>query len=395
MKIKLSTILAVTLLLALVLTMFTACNNDENFLEGKVIVTYVFNGGTLNRGTNKTKVTDRIYYGFEPGSYIWDIVAPKDSSQTSYLLEKDGYVFDGWYKDKECTQPWDFANERVNQDITLYAKWREAIIYRYVLCLVVDGDEKEVISFSVQQGDKFDGGDRYSRLGRYDECNGALKGYSKTLRAYYSDKDLTTEWDPEFTHPGGETSTDIKIYADTVDGNNWRFVKDYDTLKKALEGSENIYLEDDVDCNGEEVPFTRLGVFNRTLQGNGHAISNFAVGKASTSSDLYPSFAILGKLGSNAKVLNVRFVDVQFTLTDTSFTESLKLAALAFDVERDKNNVQGAEVHDVTISGTYINELTKLKLTDAEIEQMLSVAIYGQFDQSKVTGFSSAFTRAQ
>lgn len=34
-----------------------------------------------------------------------------------------GYHFVGWYKDAECTQKWDFANDNVTEDTTLYAKW--------------------------------------------------------------------------------------------------------------------------------------------------------------------------------------------------------------------------------------------------------------------------------
>lgn len=35
---------------------------------------------------------------------------------------RDGYIFDGWYTDPECTQSYDF-NTKVTQSFTLYAKW--------------------------------------------------------------------------------------------------------------------------------------------------------------------------------------------------------------------------------------------------------------------------------
>ena len=34
-----------------------------------------------------------------------------------------GYTFGGWYKEAGCTNAWDFANDVVTSDITLYAKW--------------------------------------------------------------------------------------------------------------------------------------------------------------------------------------------------------------------------------------------------------------------------------
>ena len=39
---------------------------------------------------------------------------------------RDGYDFAGWHKDQELTQPWDFDNDKVYKDITLYAKWNSA-----------------------------------------------------------------------------------------------------------------------------------------------------------------------------------------------------------------------------------------------------------------------------
>lgn len=39
---------------------------------------------------------------------------------------KEGYNFIGWYKDIDCTQPWNFATDTVWNDLTLYAGWKEA-----------------------------------------------------------------------------------------------------------------------------------------------------------------------------------------------------------------------------------------------------------------------------
>jgi uncharacterized repeat protein (TIGR02543 family) len=37
-----------------------------------------------------------------------------------------GYIFVGWYKDEDCTKPWDFDVDVVTGNITLYAGWMEA-----------------------------------------------------------------------------------------------------------------------------------------------------------------------------------------------------------------------------------------------------------------------------
>ena len=38
---------------------------------------------------------------------------------------KEGYVFCGWYRDIDCTVEWDFATDKVEGDLTLYAGWDE------------------------------------------------------------------------------------------------------------------------------------------------------------------------------------------------------------------------------------------------------------------------------
>lgn len=38
-------------------------------------------------------------------------------------VQKHGMAFAGWYKDEACMTPWDFDQDKVTDDITLYAKW--------------------------------------------------------------------------------------------------------------------------------------------------------------------------------------------------------------------------------------------------------------------------------
>ena len=50
----------------------------------------------------------------------------------------EGYAFDGWYKEEALTNEWDFESDTVTGNITLYAKWRQAISYT-VTFKVVNG----------------------------------------------------------------------------------------------------------------------------------------------------------------------------------------------------------------------------------------------------------------
>ena len=44
---------------------------------------------------------------------------------------RSGYIFDGWYKEKECTTPWSFSQDTVTRDTTLYAKFTKLKTIRY------------------------------------------------------------------------------------------------------------------------------------------------------------------------------------------------------------------------------------------------------------------------
>lgn len=39
---------------------------------------------------------------------------------------KEGFTFEGWYKEAELTNIWAFETDTVTANITLYAKWEEA-----------------------------------------------------------------------------------------------------------------------------------------------------------------------------------------------------------------------------------------------------------------------------
>ncbi|HHX80199.1 MAG TPA: InlB B-repeat-containing protein, partial [Acholeplasmataceae bacterium] len=56
-------------------------------------------------------------------------LAPQEVSYDSLLSEppkptKTGHDFGGWFKDVELSVAWDFANDKVTENITLYAKWK-------------------------------------------------------------------------------------------------------------------------------------------------------------------------------------------------------------------------------------------------------------------------------
>jgi len=55
-----------------------------------------------------------------------EIVANGAKILSPKLAPKEGYIFDGWYKDDMLTVAWNFATDVVTANVTLYAKWNAA-----------------------------------------------------------------------------------------------------------------------------------------------------------------------------------------------------------------------------------------------------------------------------
>ena len=67
-----------------------------------------------------------VYVSFDSqhGSAVNRVLAVKNSSiSPPSPPSRDGFSFGGWYKEASCSNPWNFAADKVNADTTLYAKW--------------------------------------------------------------------------------------------------------------------------------------------------------------------------------------------------------------------------------------------------------------------------------
>ena len=69
---------------------------------------------------NYTVTFDANGHGTAPDAQC---VAENGKATTPAAPTATGYTFGGWYTDQACNTAWDFANDVVTADITLYAKW--------------------------------------------------------------------------------------------------------------------------------------------------------------------------------------------------------------------------------------------------------------------------------
>jgi len=65
-----------------------------------------------------------VTFDSQGGSAVDSQIVDHDEKVTEPTAPtKEGLTFDGWYKEYECTNAWDFDIDTVRSDVTLYAKW--------------------------------------------------------------------------------------------------------------------------------------------------------------------------------------------------------------------------------------------------------------------------------
>ncbi|WP_286148053.1 InlB B-repeat-containing protein [Neopoerus faecalis] len=86
-----------------------------------------FDTDTVTRAMTLTAKWVRTYtvtFETSGGSAVDPVIVDAGSTVTKPAdPTKSGYTFGGWYKDSTLQTPWDFANDTVTADTTLYAKW--------------------------------------------------------------------------------------------------------------------------------------------------------------------------------------------------------------------------------------------------------------------------------
>jgi uncharacterized repeat protein (TIGR02543 family) len=106
--------------------------------------------------------------GVRQGSKIGEPEAPT----------RNGYAFDGWFKDSSCVVAWDFDVGTINSNTTLYAKW--------VVAYTVEFDSQGGINIAALEG---------IRQGSKITAPTAPTKNGYVFQGWYKDSDYTNEWD--------------------------------------------------------------------------------------------------------------------------------------------------------------------------------------------------------
>ena len=178
-----------SLVLALSLVMFSGC-------------AFPMGGGTTNNSTQESSTKNENVHTvhFDLCTTYKTNVIDDQEVETGDVASKpavailgdnpERWEVQGWYKDKEYTQPWNFIIDTVEEDMTLYAKWTRNFEVTYYL-----GDEVDVPMYKqyIQEGKCVSD---YEKLAHGYESSG-----------FYANARFTEEFD--FTKP---ITADTNIY---------------------------------------------------------------------------------------------------------------------------------------------------------------------------------------
>ncbi|MDD2973458.1 MAG: InlB B-repeat-containing protein, partial [Lachnospiraceae bacterium] len=108
---------------------FTGWNTQEDgngtaYAASTVISPLGYQDLTLYAQWELTKY--KVTFDSMGGSTVGEMdVFENDIITEPAIPTKEGYTFDGWYKEETLVSVWDFAKDKVTTDTTLYAKWIE------------------------------------------------------------------------------------------------------------------------------------------------------------------------------------------------------------------------------------------------------------------------------
>ena len=91
-------------------------------------------------------VFDTNGHGTAPASLTG--IFPNEVIQEPEDPVEEGWQFEGWYKESECENKWDFASDKVTQNTILYAKWTEVTVSPQPILYT--------LTFDTNDGDKMD-----------------------------------------------------------------------------------------------------------------------------------------------------------------------------------------------------------------------------------------------
>ena len=102
-------------------------NELYNYFQEYGIASYDELCQTYNLKNTYTVTFNTGIHGVEIAS-LYDVKANTNISEYKPQISRDGYILEGWYKDVEHTEKFNFQSDTVLSTMTLYAKWKPILV---------------------------------------------------------------------------------------------------------------------------------------------------------------------------------------------------------------------------------------------------------------------------
>ncbi|WP_159640026.1 InlB B-repeat-containing protein [Erysipelothrix anatis] len=190
--------------------------------DSTVKANYTFEGGLYTNGdfANKTDIENlminiakpKFTVNFETNGgtavqSILDIVAGSTISMPQ--TTRTGFTFKGWFVDQALTQKWDFAFNRVENNMTLFAKWDEnPVVETFDVTFNSNGGSAVSSQVGLSKGAKIS-----------KPLDPSRSGY--TFKGWFVDEAMTTSWNFDMNTVTGNTTLyakwDVNPVVETFD----------------------------------------------------------------------------------------------------------------------------------------------------------------------------------
>ncbi|HJJ28503.1 MAG TPA: YDG domain-containing protein [Methanocorpusculum sp.] len=180
---------------------------------------------------------------------------------------KDGYTFDGWYKEDTCTNAWDFNKPMPDNDLDLYAKWLEEIaVPTAETGLVYNGTEQTGVAAGI--GYTLSGDYKAANAGNYTAkatpddgyCWAGGTGSRETKDIHWSIKAKVV------------TITGVAIAEKTYDKTTAAAITNYGTIDGVIDGDKEFVSVDTAKATAA-FDSCEAGTGNRTVKFSGFALT--------------------------------------------------------------------------------------------------------------------------
>ncbi len=102
--------------------------------SGEVInsknIVLISEAATFTAAWTDKEIFHTVTFESNGGAKVASQKVSKGKTVTKPNIKREGYIFNGWFFDKNFEIPWDFENDAVDDDITLYASWTKNITYK-------------------------------------------------------------------------------------------------------------------------------------------------------------------------------------------------------------------------------------------------------------------------